>query len=165
MNSIDKQFGQRGIALVVSLLFLLVVTIISVTAARNSTISLKMASNMQDQSNSLQSSEAGLFGTLALATTADSPFPAAAITTDSVNPFPAGVNPLNNLNEQGSVTAGVRRTAVEQECPRPRAGRGGFSAGVESRFACDFYRIDSEHDVTRRARTKASLGVVKMVLK
>ena len=35
----------------------------------------------------------------------------------------------------------------------------------KSRFACDFYRIDSEHDVTRRARTKASLGVVKMVLK
>jgi type IV pilus assembly protein PilX len=165
MKSLDKQVRQHGIALVVSLLFLLVVTIISITAARNSTISLRMASNMQDQNNSLQSSEAGLFGALALATTVDSPFPAAAIATASINPFSASVNPLDNLNEQGSVTARVRRTAVERECPRPRAGRGGYSAGVESPIACDFYRIDSEHDVTGRARTKASLGVVKMVLK
>jgi type IV pilus assembly protein PilX len=164
MNSLAKQVRQRGIALVVSLLFLLVVTIISVTAARNSTISLKMASNMQDQSNSLQSTEAGLFGTLALATTDESPFPDAVTATSSVNAF-SKANPLDNLNEPGSVTARISRTGLEQECPRPRAGRGGYSAGVESPIACDFYRIDSDHDVTGRARTKASLGVVKMVLK
>jgi type IV pilus assembly protein PilX len=158
VNSFNFQGSQRGIALVVSLLFLLVVTIISVTAARNSTLSLKMASNMQDQNNSLQSTEAGLFGALALATTIDDPF-VGGVT--SVDPFSI-VNPLTNLNELNSVTARVSLTAVDRACPRPRAGRGGFSAG---KFACDYYRVDAEHDVTARARTKASLGVVKTVWK
>ena len=156
MKSYDYQGRQRGIALVVSLLFLLVVTIISVTAARNSTISLKMASNMQDQNNSLQSTEAGLFGALALASTADDPF----VGTTWMDPFTIA-NPLTNLNEQNSVAAGVALTAVDRACPRPRSGRGGYSVGT---FVCDYYRIDSEHNVASRARTQASLGVVKTVL-
>jgi type IV pilus assembly protein PilX len=155
MNSLNFQGSQRGIALVVSLLFLLVVTIISVTAARNSTLSLKMASNMQDQNNSLQSTEAGLFGALALATTADDPFVGGVTSFD---PFSI-VNPLTNLNEQNSVTARVTEV-YEGGCPRPRPGRGGFNA---TKFACVYYRVDAEHDVTARARTKASLGVVKPV--
>lgn len=156
MSSFNYPGRQRGIALVVSLLFLLVVTIISVTAARNSTISLKMASNMQDQNNSLQSTEAGLFGALALASTADDPF----LATNWRNPFTVA-NPLSNLNEQNSVSAGVSLTVTDRACPRPRAGGRVFSVGT---FACDYYRIDSEHDVAARARTKASLGVVKTVL-
>ena len=44
--------GQAGVALVVALLFLLIVTILSVTAARNSSFSLQMSSNMQDANSS-----------------------------------------------------------------------------------------------------------------
>ena len=157
MNSFNRQDSERGIALVVSLLFLLVVTIISITAARNSTLSLRMAANMQDQNNSLQSTEAGLFGALALASTADDPF-VGGVT--SIDPF-SGVDPLTNLNELNSVTARVTQTAEDGACPRARAGRGGFS----QKLACNYDRVDAEHDVTARARTKASLGVVKTVWK
>ena len=41
------------------LLFLLVVTIIAVTAANNSTLGLKMSASMQDSYRSFQSAEAG----------------------------------------------------------------------------------------------------------
>ena len=50
---------QQGVALVVALLFLLVVTVISVIAASNSAIGLKMSANMQDAYSSFQSAEAG----------------------------------------------------------------------------------------------------------
>ena len=154
MNSFNRQDSERGIALVVSLLFLLVVTIISITAARNSTLSLRMAANMQDQNNSLQSTEAGLFGALALASTADDPF-VGGVT--SIDPF-SGVDPLTNLNEQDSVTVRISRVTEkpEQGCPR--------GMDFSQNFKCVYYRVDSEHDVTARARTKASLGVVKPVL-
>lgn len=161
---------ERGIALVVSLLFLLVVTIISVTAARNSTISLKMASNLQDQNNSLQSAEAGLLGALALASfdpndpTPANPDPfvlAARAAGARVDPFPTGVNTLATLNEPTAVTGAVSLVAYERACPRPPSGSGGSSTSTVS---CDYYRIDTEHSVASRARTKASLGVVKPIL-
>ena len=49
------------------LLFLLVVTIIAVTAANNSTLGLKMSASMQDSYRSFQSAEAGLDAVLGLA--------------------------------------------------------------------------------------------------
>ena len=61
--------GERGVALVVALLFLLVVTIISVVAANNSSLGLKMAANMQDSYTSFQAAEAGAVAVLALADT------------------------------------------------------------------------------------------------
>ena len=148
---------QRGIALVVAMLFLLVVTILSVTAARNSSMSLKMSSNMPDQNNSLQAVEAALFATLALAGTADDPFDR----NDDNDPF-QGITPLSGLDDPNSIKEiEVVLLSVDGACPRPRPGRGGSSAGF---FACDYYRVDGNHEVPRRARTIASLGVVKTVL-
>ncbi|MCR9106133.1 MAG: pilus assembly PilX N-terminal domain-containing protein [Gammaproteobacteria bacterium] len=149
---------QRGVALVVAMLFLLIVTILSVTAARNSSMSLRMSSNMQDQNNSLQSVEAALFATLALAGTADDPFDR----NDDDDPF-QGIAPLSQLDDPNSVNSiEVTLLRVDGSCPRPRPGRGGSSAGF---FACDYYRVDGSHEVPGRARTIASLGVVKTVLK
>ncbi len=65
---------QQGVALVVALLFLLVVTIISVIAASNSAIGLKMSANMADSYASFQSAEAGILAVLSLAGTANDPF-------------------------------------------------------------------------------------------
>jgi len=148
---------QQGVALVVALIFLLVVTIISVTASRNSSMSLKMASNYQDQNNSLQSAEAALFGALGLSGTANDPF--LGVTT--WQPF-AVVNPLAGINEPDSVAAMVRLEEREAGCPRPRrSGDGGDSA---DQFKCDYYLVISRHAVDRRAQTDAALGVVKKVL-
>ncbi len=57
---------QRGVVLVMTLLFLLILTIISLFAATSSSIEFKMAGNMQDSYASFQASEAGITTTLGL---------------------------------------------------------------------------------------------------
>lgn len=147
---------QSGVALVVALLFLLVVTVISVTAANNSAVGLKMAANMSDSYSSFQSAEAGIFGLLGLANTAFDPFDG----TDSLTPFtgvPASDNPLRNLNA-GSVDVDVFITAGATQCPRQANG---YSTEL---LDCDYYRVASEHQEPQKARTKVELGVVKTII-
>ena len=47
-SKVQELSDQSGVALVIVLLFLLVVTVISVTAAMNSSLSIKMTTNLQD---------------------------------------------------------------------------------------------------------------------
>jgi hypothetical protein len=70
LNAMKNPARQSGVVLVTGLLFLLVVTIIAVTAANNSTLGLKMSASMQDSYRSFQSAEAGLYAALGLAGTA-----------------------------------------------------------------------------------------------
>jgi len=151
---------QSGVALVVALLFLLVVTLLAVTAARDSSFSLQMSGNMQDQADSLQSAEATALAVLGLARTGNDPFDG----TDTDDPF-TGVspNPLADLTGPGAtVDADVALRALDRSCPRgTRSGSGGSSEGL---FACDHYHIDAEHLAPSRARARVSLGVIKTVL-
>ena len=48
LNAMKNPTRQSGVALVTGLLFLLVVTIVAVTAANNSVLGLKMSASMQD---------------------------------------------------------------------------------------------------------------------
>ena len=151
--------GFPGELLVVLMLFLLVVTMISVTAATNSAIGLKMASNMQDSYSSFQSAEAGILALFGLVGTADDPFDG----DDSLLPFSAldlnSTHPLRNLNQgPGSVDVEVFITAAATQCPRRESG---YTADL---LACDYYRVASEHDVARKARTKVELGAVKTII-
>ena len=66
-NSIEKIPGQSGVVLVTALLFLLIVTVIAVTAANNSALGLKMSASMQDAYRSFQSAESGVYAALGLA--------------------------------------------------------------------------------------------------
>jgi len=149
------------VALVVSLLFLLVVTIISISAVSNSSQGLKMASNMQDSYNSFQSAEAGVFAALSMVDSANDPF----TMQTAVNPFAAlssSDNPLRNLRDGAdSVSTQIYLIGFGRPCPRTSGEAGGSSVGM---FYCDYYRIQSEHDVANRARTKVELGVVKTVI-
>ncbi len=74
LNAMKNPTRQAGVVLVTGLLFLLVVTIIAVTAANNSTLGLKMSASMQDSYRSFQSAEAGIDAVLGLAGTAWDPF-------------------------------------------------------------------------------------------
>lgn len=152
---------QNGVVLVVSLLFLLVVTIISITAATNSAQGLRMASSMQDTYESFQSAEAGIYAALGLAGTANDPF----LRNPVVAPF-AGISaanhPLRSLRDgTGSVAVQVFLIAPGRECPRPPGEAGGSSVGL---FDCDYYRINAEHDVQGKARSRVELGVIKTVV-
>lgn len=53
---------QRGMTLVVSLIFLLILTILGVTAMNTSTLQQKMAGNLRDADMALQAAETGLRG-------------------------------------------------------------------------------------------------------
>tara|TARA_R110001592_G_scaffold357416_1_gene660678 strand:+ start:264465 stop:264965 length:501 start_codon:yes stop_codon:yes gene_type:complete len=153
---------QSGVALVTALLFLLVVTVIAVTAANNSALGLKMSTSMQDAYRSFQSAEAGAYAALGLAGGGQDPFRRQDIVTD---PF-QGVedHPLRNQAADPNdvpIDVDVVLIAIQRACPRPATSRGGSSVGA---FDCDYYRIKSEHDVPGRARTRVELGVVKTVI-
>ena len=109
MKTHDAIRQQQGVALVVALLFLLVVTVISVIAASNSALGLKMSANMQDASESFQSAEAGIIATLSLAGTANDPFDGDGSqdifrATDGSKYWVCddADNPLGNLNDAGA---------------------------------------------------------------
>ncbi|MCB1679555.1 MAG: hypothetical protein KDI16_12805 [Halioglobus sp.] len=160
MKSVHAGKAQTGVALVVALLFLLVVTIISVIAASNSTLGLKMASNMQDAYASFQAAEAGAIATLGLAGTANNPFD---VNGDTLTPFaafdPNSNHPLRDVfGGAGAVDVDVFLTNTRLACPRSAAGS---SVGL---LECDYYRVASEHAVAQRARTRVQLGVVKTTI-
>lgn len=160
MKSQECHSCQRGVALIVSLLILLVVTVISIIAASNSAMGLKMSDNMADSYSSFQAAEAGVIAVLALgADEANDPFEG----VDNLNPFaafsPDTDHPLRNLNDGAdSVVVEVYVTNQATICPRSPEGS---SVGL---FECDYYRVESEHQVPREARTQVQLGVVKTII-
>lgn len=58
--SLDPRFRQNGFVLAMSLLFLLLLTIIGITAMNTSSLEEKMAHNVKDKNLSLQASESAL---------------------------------------------------------------------------------------------------------
>lgn len=62
MNSPHRHhfLSQRGATLIISLLILLVMTLIGVTAIQTTTMEEKMAGNMRDQNLAFQAAEAAL---------------------------------------------------------------------------------------------------------
>ena len=165
MNNRNTYLRQRGVALVVALLFLLVVTVISVIAASNSAIGLKMSANLQDAYASFQSAEAGVIAALSLANTANDPFDGddSPDIFDSADPKYWGCddasNPLSDLNDGAcAVTTDIFLTIAASACPRSVSG---YSVGL---LDCDYYLIESEHEVPRTARTKVVMGAVKTII-
>jgi type IV pilus assembly protein PilX len=161
MKSLSYRKLHSGVALVVALLFLLVVTVISLVAASNSAMGLKMSANLADASESFQSAEAGVIAVLAMAKdAATDPFQGG----DNDAPFAdfdpeSADHPLSNLSDgTGSVTVNVIMTNAATACPRSSAGT---SVGV---IDCDYYRIESEHKVLRKSRTQVTMGAVKEII-
>ena len=158
-HSVGPKAAQRGVALVVSLVFLLVVTIISVVAATNSKVGLTMASNMQESYESFQAAEAGVLAALATAGSDDDIFVGVDVKTDVFSGFADDEGPLGHVRSgSSSVTVNSLRTRYEGTCPRIPEG---FS---EELISCDFYRVDSEHEVPRRAKTTVSQGIIRTTI-
>ena len=62
LHPVARLGQQRGTALILSLVFLLLLTILGVTAVSTSTLQEKMAGNMKDQNVAFQATETGLRG-------------------------------------------------------------------------------------------------------
>lgn len=158
MKSSTLQQKQQGVTLVVAILFLLILTIISVFAATNSSLEFKMAGNMQDSYASFQAAEAGAIATLALSATAADPFDGLPGTQNPFDDFIADptTHPLSKLSGgSGSVAVEMTLTTSATVCPRSVAG---FSADL---LACDHYDIQSRHAEVQKAQTEVHLGAVK----
>jgi len=157
MNQPAFNTTQKGVTLVVSILFLLILTIISVFAATNSSLELKMAGNMQDAMASFQSAEAGAIATLNLSGSSADPFDGSTLTQDPFADWDAETtHPLANVS--GGATAvdvNMTLTTAATSCPRQVEG---FSADL---LACDHYDIQSVHAEVQKARTEVHLGAVK----
>jgi Tfp pilus assembly protein PilX len=161
MKTLNSMQRQHGVAMVVGLLFLLVVTIISLVAASNSTLGLKMSANMQDSYESFQAAEAGIIAAVATVNTSDDVFDgdSAMNIWDPSSPDKSDSTLMSKINSGTvRVDTDVYITAAETTCPRSTEGS---SVGV---FDCDYYRVESEDEVPRKARTKVNLGVVKTII-
>ncbi|MBN7795686.1 pilus assembly PilX family protein [Parahaliea mediterranea] len=162
--------SQSGVALVVSLLFLLVVTIISITAASNSSLNLKMSANMQDSYQSFQAAEAGIYATMALGRDRGGPNDPFYSNLGEINPFEdMATHPLTHLStvagDPNSIPVDVSVLFVtEAACPYPPEGRGGSSSDMSSPLICNYYRVVSGHDIPGRARSRVELGVASELL-
>ena len=153
------QTSQLGVALVVALLFLLVVTVISITAMVNSNRGLQMVGNQQDSVASFQAAESGVYALLSLAGTASDPFSREDIVDR--NPF-EGVDederPLRQFSANGSdIDVNVEVISLARTCPRTFREAGGNSVGI---LNCDYYRVVSEHSEVGSARSQVELGVI-----
>ena len=161
MTAIIKKH-QQGVALVVALLFLLILTMISIFSASNSSLELKMSGHMQDAHFSFQAAEAGALATLALAGTMADPFDGVA---GSQDPFDDWTNspelhPLKNLSAGNSkVKVEMTLTSSSVLCPRLQPG---FSIGL---LSCDYYDIKSSHYASQKSQTQVHLGVVTTNIK
>ncbi len=161
---------QAGMTLVMALIFLLILTLLSIFAASNSSLELKMAGNMQDSYSSFQSAEAGAIATIALSGTTFDPFVSlSAITPDfsdgnhtySEDPFihwldSAEDHPLKGVSgTPATLDVSLQLTTKASICPRASAG---YSADL---LICDYYDIASKHSEAHKASTEVHLGVVK----
>lgn len=148
---------QRGVALAVALIFLMVLTVVGVYAASGSALGLRMAKNMQDSFSSFQAAEAIVAAVLTVSRIGTDPFDGVT----KVNNDPLGSKKTDLLGELGggvaSIDASVELILPRAVCPRMEKGS---SADL---IACDHYRIDGEHE-TDAARTRVSQGIVKSII-
>ena len=160
-SNVQELSAQSGVALVIVLLFLLVVTVISVTAAMNSSLSIKMTTNLQDTYHSFQSAEAGIYAVLGLTETADDPFDRSTV-KDPLTAYTIENHPLNKISGgKESVSTEIKPLSILASCPRTYAERGGTSTNM---FRCDYYRIKSQHNLKGKARSRVEMGLVKTVM-
>jgi len=139
MNPIRPPARQKGAALVVGLILLLILTLLAVTGMNTASTELVMAGNEQFRQNAFQASETGIEQALAVLRTV--PQTGGAV-TGAVTPVTAATNP----DDQYQTT-----TTYEGE----DANVAGFSAG---KFTAFHYQIDSAGTSSRNANAVHSQG-------
>jgi type IV pilus assembly protein PilX len=163
----DRSPGrERGAALVVGLILLLVLTLLAISGVTTAALELQMAGNQQYQERAFQAADAGIEQAMASGVFTTDPAAAAAQYTDpsGTNPTPkrgSGVQ-IANCTNQGS--------AVEERCEYfirydQQAGMtpvpgGGYSLGTGLQayhFIVDSYGVDSRSAV---AEHQASFYIV-----
>ncbi|MEN9903638.1 MAG: PilX N-terminal [Pseudomonadota bacterium] len=157
---------QRGVALSITLILLIVFTFLSVFALSTSVLELRMSGNVQQSMDSFESAEAGVAAVLRAANSESDPTknPFNGQKVGDVNAAPlAGVTsaPLAGLSPGTVVDARTVLTEIQAPCPRAEAE----SASAADTVVCDYYRIESTAETAAQARTRVAQGAARQVLK
>ena len=136
---------QQGIALITSLVFLLIVTAVSVVAAQRGGSNLRMVSNMQESAAAFQRAEEGIYQAVA--------------GHETNNIFQAAdVGTTKTIVDTADIQVTVRVDAMEGACARVPNG---FSQAL---IQCDSFHIRSTKTGQGRARAEVNAGIMQMVL-
>lgn len=177
-HQIAQKPQQRGAALFIALVFLVILTLLSVTAMRTSTMELYMATNEQEHRIGLDSAQSASVAVIKyLEDTED----ISAVAPNYVTCFGFGNTPNttitgNNCNASRQMTAGsglgqnnqVDLTEINDgTCPPflatgVNANLGGSGGGTGGGSNCTYYTMNSRYDATaqRGARAATVQGVV-----
>jgi type IV pilus assembly protein PilX len=170
---------QKGAVLITALIFLVILTLISVAAMRSSTLELRMAGNEQEHRRALQSTQSAINGVLA---NANIQVVDIGITTcyqfDSTDTTLAGCTSSNtetlttgpgyggpnlvsaHLDEIGACPRTIANSARGQGSLRASNGGGSASTGN-----CAYFTMTSRYDDTpaRGGAAETAEGVIKLI--
>lgn len=149
--------GQRGAALVVGLIILLVLTVLAISGVTTAALELQMAGNQQYQERAFQAADAGIEQAMAQGVFTTDPAAAAAQYTDAsgTNPMPirgAGVQ-ITNCTNQGNEAEEQCEYFIrfDQQAGITPVPGGGYSLGTGLQayhFVVDSYGVDSRGAVS-----------------
>ncbi len=134
---------QRGAALIVGLILLMVLTVLAVSAMRSATLDLTMASNAQFRENAFQLAESGIQATLRHVD-------AGAIDLDAVQPCPTQPRPWSPADLPWDAAVAVPALKGRYEVRLCAAGRTHDAAGSSVGFTQLHYRIESRGRTDQR---------------
>jgi hypothetical protein len=147
---------QQGTALVVSLLLLIVMTLIVLSGSRNSSLQLRMASNLESRVEAQQWAQAGLDYAVTLTSTDTA---GATSICSTFNPEQTCIKTVpmpavfNNTSPNG--TSWIH---LEEGDAGLGGGCGRALAVSVDQFDCTFYEAYSTYDDTKKGRGRATLG-------
>lgn len=127
---------QRGAALVVGLVLLMVLTVLAISAMRTATLNLSMTTNAQARENAFQLAESGIQATLRQVA-------AAAIDLDAVAVCPATPRPWSSTDLPWGAAVAVPAMRGRYEVRLCAAGATHDALGSSIGFTQLHYRIES----------------------
>lgn len=173
MNS--PHTSQHGFALLVALIFLVILTLLSVTAMRTSTMELNMATNEQEQRLGFDSAQSAIDAVLASnQLTVTSPGAVYCYGFGATPNCGGTASNTNLLTNAGAGTDNFVRATLDSigSCPRSIAtsARGASSLRTTSTGGgatgnCAYFSVQSVYDATakRGGRVETQQGYVKFI--
>lgn len=134
---------QRGAALIVGLVLLMVLTVLAVSAMRTATLDLTMAGNAQFRENAFQLAESGIRATLRRVETS-------AINLDALPDCPAKPRPWSDVDLAWDPAVTVPALKGRYEVRVCTAGRTRDALGSSVSFTQLHYRIESRGRTDQR---------------
>lgn len=174
---------QQGAVLITALIFLVILTLISVAAMRSSTLELRMAGNEQEHRRALQSTQSAINGVLANAniqvvdvgittcyqfgSTDTTLAGCTSSNTETLTGGPGygGPNMVSaHLDEIGACPRSIANSARGQGSLRASSGGGSAGAGTGS-GNCAYFTMTSRYDDTpaRGGAAETAEGVIKLI--